>query len=850
MIRLALQSLRFRLTSAIGTFLAVFLGATAVFAFGALMETGIRGEVAPQRLAAAPVVITGQQTFDIAKHPGADDDDTETAVLAERVRIPAATLSAVAAVPGVQQAIGDVSFPLAVDGHDAPGRMLGHTYGSTALAPYRLAAGTAPHGADQVALDPSIPGIEVGERMAITVAGVPHTYRVSGLVVPPAPTRDGAVFFDDQVALALSGHQQSWDAIGVLTDPGATATLPGLTAAISDAAGQGTTVLTGAKRGLAEFGESLGASNNLVLVAAVAGGNSIAVAAFVIFATLGLAIQQRQRELALLRAVGTTPRQLRRMVIGEAAAIAVVAAAVGWLPGRWLARWLFDQLAGHGVVPQVLTFTAGWIPIVVAAGAAVFAAVLAATFVARRAAVVRPTEALAVPGESRRWLTTTRAVIGGLAIAGGVALIIVTLTVFDGPIAASTAGPSVFLWALAMAMMSPGLTKLLAKVIGAPLRLFGGAGYLATVNAAARPVRTAAAVTPIMLAVGLATGMIYLQTTSADVEQRAYADSLRADAVVTAGPGGLPPALRTQIDALPQVAQASNLVASTVYIETPVYGGQDEDGLAAQGLDSSAAGRVTSAEATAGSLDRLSGNTIALPAEVAAGTGVGVGGSVTIRFGDGAIQQLTVVAITADQPIFTGLLFPADLLAAHTATGRADTILLTGAPGVDRVALRSAVDSAIDGAPGIVVGNRDSLTAQHHDQQQVGAWVQYLILGVLTLYTVLSIVNSVIIGTVRRRREFGLQRLTGSTRGQVLRMTAIEATLAAVIGIVLGTLVSGTTLVPFSLLVKGSMMPSGPIGVYLAIVASGFLLAWAATLIPTWRVTRGRPAEAALADSD
>jgi putative ABC transport system permease protein len=291
-------------------------------------------------------------------------------------------------------------------------------------------------------------------------------------------------------------------------------------------------------------------------------------------------------------------------------------------------------------------------------------------------------------------------------------------------------------------------------------------------------------------------------------------------------------------------------VTSTVFLQSPNYRGQDEDGIQAQGVTAGAADSVVSATAIAGSLDALRGNTVAVPESMAVASGLAVGSTAAVRFGDGTDLQLTVVAVMKDLSYRDTLVFPADLLASHTSAGLAGQILMRAAAGTDGAALERAVRDLLDGAPGLTIGDKGALIGAHHEQQQVGAWVQYLILGVLTIYTVLSVVNSMIISTARRRREFGLQRLTGSSRGQVLRMIAVEALLVAVIGIVLGTAVSASTLVPFSLLTKGTLLPTGPIAIYLTIVGSAIALAMLSMVLPAWRVTSGLPAAAALADSD
>ncbi|MFI5712223.1 ABC transporter permease [Kribbella sp. NPDC051620] len=115
----------------------------------------------------------------------------------------------------------------------------------------------------------------------------------------------------------------------------------------------------------------------------------------------------------------------------------------------------------------------------------------------------------------------------------------------------------------------------------------------------------------------------------------------------------------------------------------------------------------------------------------------------------------------------------------------------------------------------------------------------------LIAYTAVSVVNTLASATVRRRREFGLQRLTGSTRGQVLRMLTTEGILVALSGIVLGTLVALATLLPYASAVSTSATPSGPIWIYLAIIAIAFTLTMLSTLIPATKSLSTRPAEAA-----
>jgi putative ABC transport system permease protein len=827
MFRMALRTLRLRKGGFLATFIAVFFGALIVMACGGLMETGIRTAIPPQRLAAAPIVVTGTQSFELPKNDPSDEDDkTQTARLGERVHLDSGLVNKIAAVPGVTKAIGEVSFPAVLDGVG----LLGHSWESAPLTPYTLTSGNPPARGEVVVTEG-----KVGDSVAITAHGEVGTYHVSGIAAGRGP----ALFFSAADAEKLAGHPGLVDSIGVFAPLGTD-----LSGALK---GARATVLTGDERGVAEFPQVLQSGENLIVLAAVSGGLAIMVSIFVVASTLGLSIQQRQRELALLRAIGSTPRQLRRMIVGEGMTVAVLAVAAAIVPGSLFGRWLFDRLSDNDIVPKAVAFHQGWVPVVAAAGAAIVTALLAAVAAGRRAGRTRPTEALADATIQRHWLTPMRVIFAVLCFGGGTALAIVTVAVMTGPVAASTAGPAVMLWAIGLAMISPGVTKLMTAFLQWPVRAFSGVnGYLAMVNVRARTTRIAAAVTPIMLATGIATANIYLQTTQDAIADRAFTENLRADAVISAPAGGLAPSLVGRIQATPGVAGASEYVPSTAFVITPYDDSNDDEGWPVIGVTATGVSQTNAVAPLAGSLTELSGNTVALPDTVAKELGRGVGDRLTLRLGDGTDADVKVAATFAARPGFENFLLPASLVAPHTTVGLAPQILVRAAPGAGDLAQRLREVTAAE--PGVVVGDRDALIAAHDKGQDVGAWVNYLMVGMIMAYTVISVVNTLVMSTARRRREFGLQRLTGSTRGQIMRMMGLEGVMVAVVGVVLGTIVAAGSIVPFCLVVSDSVLPSGPLWIYLTVVGLAGALALFATLMPTWAATRSRPAEAALAD--
>ncbi|MEU4076217.1 hypothetical protein DEJ45_06250 [Streptomyces venezuelae] len=275
-------------------------------------------------------------------------------------------------------------------------------------------------------------------------------------------------------------------------------------------------------------------ATRLVSLSAVFGGIAAMVVVFVVGSTLAVLVQQRMREMALLRAVGSLPGQIRLLVVSETLVIGALATALALAPGHYAGRLMLERFAEGGMVSPEIPYRAGWIPLVTAAGAALLAAVAAAWIASRRAALIRPAAALAESGLQRRWISAPRLVFALLCLAGGTALALVTALVMPGSVAASTAGPTAMLWASGVALVCPGLTGALIAVLRTPLRLLPGpACGLAADNVRARAVRTAGAVTPVMLATGLAAGLLYLQTTT-DASARDAARDARTRAAVSA----------------------------------------------------------------------------------------------------------------------------------------------------------------------------------------------------------------------------------------------------------------------------------------------------------------------------
>ena len=427
------------------------MASSALVMAGAMpFEAALRTQPPVERYAGAAAVVTGQQVV------GTED----AVVLGERARVDASLAGRLAAVPGVSKAIADVSAPARLGGRDA----VAHGWSSAALTPYVLSAGRSPAGPDEVVT--GYPAA-LGKKLRLASTEASRSVTVVGVARPRHPVRrQTAIFLTDGEAARLAGdpaRPPRADAIGVLA-------APGFDAARLRAAADGAKVLTGDQRGRAEYPELLQTRTELIAVTAAFGGLALFIAIFVVASTMGLSIQQREREIALLRAVAATPGQIRRMISWEAAIVGLIGSAAGIWPGAVLGRELAEGLVEHGVAPPNLVVDAGWLPMAAAIAGGVLAALLAVLGAGRRAARVPPTHALTDAAVEPRLLGPGRLIGGLLALAGAVPLFAVATTTSAPDVAAATSEMTALFLVAAVGFLGPIVARLAAGVPRAPAR--------------------------------------------------------------------------------------------------------------------------------------------------------------------------------------------------------------------------------------------------------------------------------------------------------------------------------------------------------------------------------------------
>jgi putative ABC transport system permease protein len=665
------------------------------------------------------------------------------------------------------------------------GQPVGHAWSAAAFTPYRLTAGRAPAANDQVVLGGG-PGSLVGRQVTVLTAQGPARFTVSGVTAPVS--FEHAVFFTDAEAARLSPRVDALVAYGPATAVRQAVAAPGAVQRDGIAAGP-VQVLTGEARHDADAVTAAGQQqlqsvNGLL---GVAGGLAVFVAVFVTASTFAFSVQQRRRELAVLRCAGAAPVQIGRMVLAESAVIGVAASACGALagfPGGWLlAHWLVSRgqapdwyqvsFSLMGVVAVVAAFVTG---LVVAVGGASVACV--------RAARVRPVEALREAAVDRKGMTPLRWLGGITCLTLGLGLVIVLPAV--NPLV-SVAFNETVAGALvaAVALLSPALAGPLVRLLTLPLAWLRGATVLlARENLTMAARRTAATATPVLITIGLTAAILGGVASISAAKATEQRTATRADFVVV--PDGTPGLSQAAADGVKRIAGLDATAVSSEDVYGPMPASTGPVQYTAQVVDPAGLSRDFSLQVVSGRLSALNDHSIVVDQE----WGLRAGDRVNVYLSDGARARLTVAAV-----VRTGIGGTAAFLTPPHAEGalvsRIDVRLR---PGADRAAAYAELVRATRGLGGQVVPQA-RWAAAIDAAQSAHSWMNATtVLLIALVYTCLSIVNTLVMATAARARELAMLRLGGATRRQVLLTVATEALLVTSVGVVLATMVAGVSL--------------------------------------------------------
>ena len=727
--------------------------------------------------------------------------------------MPAPRLDA-ALVARFEGGVGDVAFPV---GAWSGGRRLGsgplhaHGWASAALTPYRLTSGRAPSGPREVVADERL---AAGARVRVATPAGEATFRVTGTVRGSAgpPT----LFFADKTRRPPVRHTRPStpspprrvrrrSASAPPRAPHATARRSGLEVLDRDHAAD------------ADAGDPRAADRaTLVAIFGTMGGIAGAVALFVVAGTFTLAITQRRREVAVLRALGAAPHQVRRLIAGEALIVSVVAGVLGLLAGRPLADAIVSMLAEHGTVPPGFGPGSSWIPLVAAFGGGILVAQLAVFAAARRAGRTRPAEALREAVIERARPGVLQLLVGALCLGGGIAMALI----FKGMWAVSFAILEGLLLAVGVGLLGRALLGLPAAALAYPLRRLGASGLLAGASLAANRWRTAALATPIVLVAMLAGTQAVVEDSGRRDTEAVTAERVTAPYVVT-GRDGAP-------------------IPATVAAELAKLRGVD-------GVAAVRDGRLYPDGALG---EKAPWSTAAVSAAGAPTLDLGfIRGSLADVAGD----RVAVSRVFAD----SGDLSPGESFTAHGRTlARGRDLRARRRSGRRRHrGLAGAGERGLRGRWPRCLGplrRRAQRPRGAHPRRvppdlrtaaNAQAWAVWMIIGLATLFSALALINTAAMTTSERRAELATIRLLGGTTGTAIRTVALETLPTVLVALGAGAAIVATTVhgVPQGLT---GVPLSIPLTLIAALTAGAAALGLLAALVSTRLALRASPSEA------
>ncbi|MFD1716324.1 ABC transporter permease [Georgenia deserti] len=714
----------------------------------------------------------------------------------QRVPVPMDLADDVGKVDGVDQAVPDLLGTVVLVGADGQAVVNGQAPSlGSALRENdpsgTLLQGRAPRDETEIALETTAletSGLELGDETQVIVGNSdPRDVTVVGEVTYGNPMVGTILVLVDaatgEAAFAPDGTVPS---LAVFLDEGADRAA--VAEGIRDVLGPDSDleVVTGdqaREEGAESINQVLGFLGTFLLVFALI---SLFVAAFLISNTFAMSVRQRQREFALLRAVGASPGQVMVTVLGQAVVVGLVGSAVGIAGGiglvavvrAWLAT-MSMELGGNVAVTPAEALGA------LVLGTAI--AVVAAAVPARRAATTPPVEAMREDAVTVERSLRLRAAVGALLLAGGVAATLwsVQPEITGAGTWLGVGAGAVLLGTLAV---SPVIARAVLRVLAWPfVVLIRPVGRLARGNVMRNPRRTANTAGALMIGMALVAACAVLASSAEESTSSIVADEARADFWLQSATRSIPPGAASAVEEQPEVGRADRIASGRAAIRGP-GGASGTDSVLA--LPADAFGRTIDVETVDGSLGSLADGQVAVSQPTAIERDWHVGDELRIT-GPNGRHTTEIGAIIASQVLSGDVVmaeadFPDAVPAGQSLV---EALLVNAAPGVTQADLRATLEDVTEPYLVVTVQNTDELSNSLADQVEQAMAILYALLGLSVIIAVLGIVNTLALSVIERTREIGLVRAVGLGKLQLAATITIESVLTAVFGTLLGVAV-------------------------------------------------------------
>ncbi|MBF5031789.1 MULTISPECIES: ABC transporter permease [unclassified Micromonospora] len=788
MLRATLKSLLARKLRLLLSGLAVVLG--VMFVSGAFVLTDTLGRsfdaVFADAYAEVDVSVEAKPKIDVSTAEG----------MPLSTPMPASVLDRIKAVPGVADAKGVV----AADG----ARMIGSngkvvtSFGPPQLGQnwlgesdlVEIREGRAPQADDEIVINTALAEagkVKVGDRVGVLTLAPKKEFTLVG-VFGYSGGRDsigGAneVYFTTPVAQQLMlGKPDVFSNVSVQAADGTTPAA--LRDEVARTLGADYQVKTGeqlAADASAGLKEGLSFFNKILLgFAAVA----LLVGTFLILNTFSIIVAQRTRELALMRAIGASGKQVIGSVVLEALAVGLIASVLGLAAGIGvgaLLAYLFGQLAGG------LTLAGLGVPASAVIGAfavGMLITVIAALLPALRASRIPPIAAMQDVATPDRPLT--KVTIGGAVVTGiGAVLLFLGLGGHAGDSTLATILGGVLFAFIGVALLTPIISRPVVSLLGAMFS-WSVPGKLGRLNSGRNPRRTAITAAALMVGIALVTGVTVILDSAKGSIGKLAEDTIKAELVIsgsTSGPrpASFDPAVLEKAAAIPGVQMVDG-----EYGDMAVVGG--ERTWVAVSSNVAALQQIFGAKATAGDIGKLAPDQMLVSSDTAKARNLSVGSTVPVQLSRGDARTYTVSGIYESSQLTNPVTLPPQA-AADFAIPQPIQGFLQLAPGTSVDAVQPQIERLLADSPEVSVADRAGFIEQQTGQLDSLLQMIQILLALAIVIAVLGIINTLALSVLERTRELGLLRAIGLRRAQTMRMITVEAVVISIFGALLGVVV-------------------------------------------------------------
>ncbi|MGY0005515.1 ABC transporter permease [Micromonospora sp. I033] len=710
--------------------------------------------------------------------------------------VPASVVDRVKAVPGVTDVRGVVNADGArligsngkVVTSFGPPQLGENWLGESDLV--KLREGRAPQADDEIVVNAALAQaakVKVGDRVGVLTLAPKKEFTLVG-VFGYSGGRDsiGGV---NEVAFTTPVAQQLMlgkpDVFSNVTAQAAGGTTPeSLRDEVARALGTDYEVKTGkqlADDASAGLKEGLSFFNKILLgFAAVA----LLVGTFLILNTFSIIVAQRTRELALMRAIGASGRQIIGSVVLEAIAVGLIASVLGLAAGIGvgaLLAYLFGKLAGG------LTLAGLGVPPAAVIGAfavGLVITVVAALLPALRASRIPPIAAMQDVATPDRPLT--KVTVGGSVVTAiGAGLLFLGLGGHAGGNTLATILGGVLFAFIGVALLTPLISRPVVALLGT-IFAWSVPGKLGRLNSGRNPRRTAITAAALMVGIALVTGVTVILDSAKGSISALAEDTIKAELVISGAQAGprppsFDPAVLEKAATIPGVR-----LVDGEYGDMATLNG--ERTWVAASSDVAALQQIFGAKASAGDISRLGPDQMLVSSDTATSRNLSVGSTVNVQLSRGEARTYTVSGIYESSQLTNPVVLPPQA-AADFAIPQPIQGFVQLAPGTSVDAVQPQIERLLADSPEVSVADRAAFIKQQTSQLDTPLRMIQILLALAIVIAVLGIINTLALSVLERTRELGLLRAIGLRRAQTMRMITVEAVVISIFGALLGVVV-------------------------------------------------------------